>query len=81
MVKDLSDSERINQLPPHRLLFPISSKGSFICTTPTDRIAHTTAFVTPVVEHWLELDPSEVLWTIIIISSLGSLSYIFSDYC
>jgi hypothetical protein len=23
-----------NQLPPHRLLFPISSKGSFICTLP-----------------------------------------------
>ena len=23
---------------------------------PTDRIAHTTAFVTPVVEHWLELE-------------------------
>ena len=21
---------------------------------PTDKIAHTTAFVTPVVEHWLE---------------------------
>ena len=21
---------------------------------PTDRIAHTTAFVTPVVEHWVE---------------------------
>ena len=21
---------------------------------PTDRIAHTTAFVTPVVEHWIE---------------------------
>ena len=21
---------------------------------PTDRVAHTTAFVTPVVEHWLE---------------------------
>ena len=21
---------------------------------PTDRIAHTTAFVTPVMEHWLE---------------------------
>ena len=37
----------------HRLLFLISSKGSFICTIP-DRIAHTTAFVTPVVEHWLE---------------------------
>ena len=24
---------------------------------PTDRIAHTTAFVTPVVEHWTERDP------------------------
>ena len=36
-----------------RLLLPINSKGSFICTIP-DRIAHTTAFVTPVVEHWLE---------------------------
>ena len=31
MVKDHSDSERENPLPPHRLLFPISSKGSFIC--------------------------------------------------
>ena len=51
MVKDHSDSERGNTLPPHGLLFPISSKGSFICTIP-DRIAHTTAFVTPVVEHF-----------------------------
>ena len=33
MVKDHSDSERGNLLPPHRLLFPNSSKGSFICTT------------------------------------------------
>ena len=32
MVKDHSDSERGNPLSPHRLLFPISSKGSFICT-------------------------------------------------
>ena len=31
MVKDHSDSERGNPLPPHRLLFPISIKGSFIC--------------------------------------------------
>ena len=31
----------------------VTSKGSFICIIP-DRIAHTTAFVTPVVEHWLE---------------------------
>ena len=32
MVKDHSDSERENTLPPHGLLFPINSKGSFICT-------------------------------------------------
>ena len=32
MVKDHSDSERGNPLSPHGLLFPISSKGSFICT-------------------------------------------------
>ena len=55
MVKDHSDSKRGNLLPPHGLLFPISSNGSFICTIP-DRIAHTgtTAFVIPVLEHWLE---------------------------
>ena len=34
MVKDHSDSERGNPLPPYGLLFPISSKGSFICTIP-----------------------------------------------
>ena len=34
MVKDHSDSERGNLLPPHRLLLPISSKGSFICIIP-----------------------------------------------
>ena len=48
MVKDHSDSVRGNPLPQHGLFFPINSKGSFICTIP-DRIAHTTAFVTPVV--------------------------------
>ena len=52
MVKDHSDNEKGNLLPPHRLLFPINSRGSFICTIP--HIAHTTAFVTPVEEHWLE---------------------------
>ena len=50
MVKDHSDSEKGNPLLPHRLLFPINA--SFICIIP-DRITHTTAFVTPVVEHWL----------------------------
>ena len=54
VVKGHSDSERGNPLPLHGLLFLISSKGSFICTISTDMIAHTTAFVTPVVEHWLE---------------------------
>ena len=34
MVKDHSDSERGNLLQPHRLLFPIISKGSFICIIP-----------------------------------------------
>ena len=34
MVKDHSDSEKGNPLPPHRLLFTIKSKGSFICTIP-----------------------------------------------
>ena len=34
MVMDHSDSERENPLPPHGLLFPINSKGSFICTIP-----------------------------------------------
>ena len=52
MVKDHSDSEKGNPLPPHRLLLSINNKGSFIF--PTDRTTYTTAFVTPVVEHWLE---------------------------
>ena len=34
MVKDHSDSEKGNLLPPHRLLLSINSKGSFICTIP-----------------------------------------------
>ena len=54
MVKDHSDSERGNPLLPHGLLFPINSKG-FYMHYPTDRIVHTTAFVTPVMEHWLNL--------------------------
>ena len=51
MVKDPLDSKRGNPLPPHRLLFPISSKGFFYMHHPTDRITHTTAFVTPVVKQ------------------------------
>ena len=46
MVKDHSDSEKGNPLPPHSLIFYMPH--------PKDKIAHTTAFVTPVMEHWLE---------------------------
>ena len=52
MVKDHSDSERGNLLLPHGLLFLINSKGFYIHHF-TDRITHTTAFVTPVVECFL----------------------------
>ena len=34
MVKDHSDSDKGNPLPPHKLLLSINSKGSFICTIP-----------------------------------------------
>ena len=34
MVKDHSDSERGNPLPPHGLLFPINRNGTFMCTIP-----------------------------------------------
>ena len=33
-VKDHSDSDKGNPLPPHGLLFLIDSKGYFICTMP-----------------------------------------------
>ena len=41
MVKDHSDSEKGNPLPPHRLLFLINSKGSFICTIPQTDLCYT----------------------------------------
>ena len=54
MVNDHSDSERRKPLPPHGLLFMISSKSFFYMHHSTDMIPHTTVFVTSVVEHWLE---------------------------
>ena len=55
MVKDHSDSKRGNLLLPlHGLLFLISSKESFHMHHLTDRIPHTMAFFSPIVEHWLE---------------------------
>ena len=50
MVKDHTDSERGNPLTPHVLLFPISSKGSFICTIPQTG-QHIPRPVTLVVEY------------------------------
>ena len=55
MVKDHSDIERGNPLSPHMLLFPISSKCTFICI-----MSHTTASVTPVVEHWMEREIAKI---------------------
>ena len=52
-LKDHSYSEKGNPLPPHRLLLSINRQGFFYMHHPTDRIAHTTAFVTPVVDHAL----------------------------
>ena len=48
----------IVKLLPHGLCFLISTKCSFYMHHPTDRIAHTTVFVTPVVERWLERNSS-----------------------
>ena len=42
MVKHHSERKLLS---PHGLLFSISSKSSFIHTIPTDRTAHTMAFV------------------------------------
>ena len=61
MEKDHSDVEIGNPLSPHGLLFPISSKGSFYMQYHTDRITHTSAFVTSVVEHWLEREIAQVV--------------------
>ena len=65
MVNDHSDSERGNPLSPHRLLFPINSKGSIICIIP-----HTTAFATPVVEHWLEREIDQWVHTLFFLTNL-----------
>ena len=53
MVKGPLDSER---KPAAATIATLSDEqqGFFYMHYPTDRITHTTAFVTPVVEHWLE---------------------------
>ena len=50
MVKDHSDSEKGNPLPPHRLLFPIKSKDSTyhgLCYTSRGALAGTRNSSTP----------------------------------
>ena len=54
MAKDLSDSEKRNLLSPHELLFSNKQQKLFYMHHPTNRITHTKAFVSPVVERWLE---------------------------
>ena len=46
-------------------------QGFFYMYHPRDRIAHTTAFVTPVVEHWLEREIPQWVHLINITSSLA----------
>ena len=59
MVKHHSDSGN-PLLPLHGLLFLVSRKGSFFIYHSTDRMAHTMAFVTSVMEHWLEQEIAHV---------------------
>ena len=53
MVKDHSDSERENRCHHLGYSFQLAARV-LLYAHPTDRITHTTAFVIPVVEHWLE---------------------------
>ena len=45
MVKDHSDSERGNPLPPYGLLFPINSKSSFKNTPPPNLSEERKSFI------------------------------------
>ena len=49
----LGIKHRGNVLLPHSLLFPISSKGSFICIFPLARTPYH-SFNGPVIDQWLE---------------------------
>ena len=53
MVKDHSASERKPTATTWATLSD-EQQGIFYMYYPTDRVAHTRAFVIPVVEHWLE---------------------------
>ena len=51
MVKDHSDSERGNPLPPHRHSFRIAAR---VLLYASSHRQNSTAFIVPVAEHWLE---------------------------
>ena len=55
MINDHSDSKKGNpMLPLHGLLFPFAT--GFLYAPSHRQVAHTTAIVTLVMEHWLERD-------------------------
>ena len=55
IIKNHSEIERRNPLPPHGLFFSGLQQVLFYMHDATNIISHTTAFVTHrVVEHWLE---------------------------
>ena len=54
MVKDHSDSERKPTAATWATFIGERQQGFFYIHHPTDRIAQTTAFVKPDMEHWLE---------------------------
>ena len=60
MFKDHIYNERGNPLPQlHGPVFPISNKGSYIYIIPHRGQYISMAFVTPVVEHWLERERAQ----------------------
>ena len=54
MVKDDSDSEKETRRRHMGYSFRVATRVLLYMHLPSDRITHTTAFVTPVVVHWLE---------------------------
>ena len=54
MVKDHSDSKRGNLHSNMGYSFRLAARVLLYMHHPTDRITHTTAFDTPVVEHWMK---------------------------
>ena len=56
MVKDHADSERNLLLPlcGYSIQLALIAARVLLYAQPTDRTTHTTVFVTPVMEHWLE---------------------------